>query len=197
MKIGLFFGTYNPIHIGHLAIANYMVEYTDMQQIWFVVSPHNPHKLRESILEDYHRLEMVHLALEDDPRFRISDVEFRMPMPSYTVDTMAYLAEKYPMHEFALIMGSDNLRNFRRWKNYESLEQNFMRYVYPRMGDNEEEILKHPKLTLVPAPRIEISSSFIRKAISEDKNVRFFLPPKVYKYIEKMFFYRLSKKSGM
>ena len=195
MKTGLFFGTYNPIHIGHLAIANYMVEYTGMDQIWFVVSPHNPHKLKETLLEDYHRLEMVHLAIDDDPRFRICDVEFRMPKPSYTIDTMTYIEEKYPMHDFALIMGSDNLRNFHKWKNYEVLEKKYTRYVYPRTDDKKDDILKHTNTTFVSAPRIEISSSFIRGAIAEGKDMRFFLPPKVYAYIEKMFFYR-RKNSG-
>ena len=190
MKTGLFFGTYNPIHIGHLAIANYMAEYTDLKQVWFVVSPHNPHKMKETLLDDYHRLEMVHLAIDDDARFRICDVEFRMPQPSYTIDTMTYLEEKYPMHEFALIMGSDNLRSFRKWKNYEALEKKYTRYVYPRIGDDPEEIMKHPNVVLVTAPRMEISSSFIREAIGSGKDVKFFLPPKVYKYIDKMFFYK-------
>ncbi len=190
MKIGLFFGTYNPIHTGHLAIANYMVEYTDMKQIWFVVSPHNPHKLKESLLEDYHRLEMVHLAIDNDQRFRICDVEFRMPKPSYTIDTLAYLEEKFPMHQFALILGSDNLKTFHKWKNHKMLVKKFKRYVYPRIGDINEEILQHENIQLVSAPRMEISSSFIRLAISEGKDVKFFLPPKVHAYIEKMYFYR-------
>lgn len=190
MKIGLFFGTYNPIHIGHLAIANYMVEYTDMNQIWFVVSPHNPHKLKESLLEDNHRLEMVHLAIDNDYRFRICDVEFRMPKPSFTIDTMVYLGEKFPLHEFALILGSDNLESFQKWKNNELLIKKFKRYIYPRMGNEHEEILKHENIQLVNAPRMEISSSFIRNAISQGKDVRHFLPPKVYAYIDKMFFYR-------
>ena len=190
MKIGLFFGTYNPIHIGHMAIANYIAEYTDMNQVWFVVSPHNPHKLKETLLEDYHRLEMVHLAMEDDPRFRICDVEFRMPKPSFTIDTLTYLEEKYPMHEFALIMGSDNLRSFHKWKNAEILVEKYPRYIYPRLGDDDQEILKHPNLKLIKAPRMEISSSFIRRAISGGKDVRFFLPARVHNYIDKMMFYR-------
>ena len=190
MKIGLFFGTFNPVHLGHLAIANYMVEYTDMNQIWFVVSPHNPHKLKENLLEDYHRLEMVHLAIGNDHRFRICDVEFRMPKPSFTIDTMVYLGEKFPSHEFALILGSDNLESFQKWKNNELLIKKFKRYIYPRMGNEHEEILKHENIQLVNAPRMEISSSFIRNAISQGKDVRHFLPPKVYAYIDKMFFYR-------
>ena len=133
---------------------------------------------------------MLFRSIDDDARFRICDVEFRMPQPSYTIDTMTYLEEKYPMHEFALIMGSDNLRSFRKWKNYEALEKKFPRYVYPRIGDDPEEIMKHPNVILVTAPRMEISSSFIRDAISSGKDVRFFLPPKVYKHIDKMFFYK-------
>jgi nicotinate-nucleotide adenylyltransferase len=191
MKIGLFFGTYNPIHIGHLAIANYIAEYSELRQIWFVVSPHNPHKLKENLLDDYQRLEMVHLGIDDDPRFRICDVEFRMPKPSYTADTMAYLREKYPMHEFAIIMGSDNLRSFHRWKNYQILENNFTRYVYPRFGDDAEDILKHKNIHLINAPRMEISSSVIRESIKAGKDMRFFLPLKVYRYIQEMNFYKV------
>jgi nicotinate-nucleotide adenylyltransferase len=191
MKIGLFFGTYNPIHIGHLAIANFIAEYSDLRQIWFVVSPHNPHKLKENLLDDYHRLEMVHLGIEDDPRFRICDVEFRMPKPSYTMDTMVYLTEKYPMHEFAIIMGSDNLRSFHKWKNHDTLEKNFTRYVYPRYGDDPEDILKYKNIQLINAPRMEISSSLIREAIKTGKDMRFFLPLKVYKYIKEMNFYKV------
>ena len=190
MKIGLFFGSFNPIHIGHLIIANYMAEYTDLNQIWFVVSPHNPLKKKHTLLDDNHRLEMAHLAVGNDPRFRVSDIEFRMPKPSYTSDTLTYLEEKFPMHTFVLILGSDNLKSFGKWKNYEMLTEKYQRYIYPRFGEKKEDLINQKNTIIVNAPRIEISSSFIREAIAGGKDVKYFLPPKVYVYIDKMLFYR-------
>ena len=190
MKVGLFFGSFNPIHIGHLVIAEYIIEYSDLDQLWYVVSPHNPLKPKKTLLDDYHRLEMVHQAIGDDPRFRVSDIEFRMPKPSYTVDTLAYMDEKYPHHEFNMILGADNLLNFKRWKNCELLVRKYTRYVYPRNGVSDEEMQNHENIIVVNAPKIEISSSFIRQAIKEGKTVRFFLPPTVFKFIDEMGFYR-------
>lgn len=190
MHIGLFFGSFNPIHIGHLIIANYIYEYSELDQIWFVVSPQNPLKKKQSLLEDHYRLEMVYLAIGKDPRFRVSDVEFRMPKPSYTCDTLAYLEEQFPMHTFALILGADNLSNFNKWKNSELLSGKYTRYIYPRYEDKTEKGKSEGNIIFIDAPRIEISSSFIRQAIAEGKNVQYFLPPKVYSYIDKMLFYR-------
>ncbi len=132
MKIGLYFGTFNPIHIGHLIIANHLAEHTDLDQIWFVVTPHNPHKNKASLLEDYHRLQMVHLATEDYPKIKPSDIEFKLPQPNYTINTLTYLTEKYPNHIFSLIMGEDNLASFHKWKNQDIILQNHDIFVYPR-----------------------------------------------------------------
>lgn len=191
MKTGLFFGSFNPIHIGHLAIANYMLEFTDLSQLWFVVSPHNPLKEKSTLLDDRQRLEMVRLALGDDQRFRVSDIEFKLPRPSYTIDTLAYLEEKFPEREFALIMGSDNLKTIHKWKNIENILTNYQIFVYPRPDYSaDEKPLKVPnKITITRAPLMEISSVFIRKAIKDGKDVQYFLPEKVYKYICEMHFY--------
>lgn len=189
-KVGLYFGTFNPIHIGHMAIANYMVEFTDIDQLWFVVSPQNPHKQKKNLLNDYDRLELVHRAVDDDTRIRVSDMEFNMPKPSYTADTLAYLKDKYPTYEFRILMGSDNLENFHKWKNYETIVDNYGVIVYPRPGINSFENKKHKNITFTEAPQMEISSTFIRNAVKEGKNVRHFLPPKVWDYIDEMGFYR-------
>jgi len=190
MQTGLFFGSFNPIHIGHLALAEYMIEFTGLEQIWFVVSPHNPLKSKDSLLADHHRLEMVHLAIDHDKRFRVSDIEFRMPQPSYTIDTLSYLEEKSPGNKYSLIIGSDNLLSFGKWKNADQIIQKYHRYVYPRFGTASESYQSHENITMVNAPKIEVSSSFIREAIREGKSVRYFLPEKVYQYIDQMNFYR-------
>jgi len=188
-KTGLFFGSFNPIHIGHLAIASYMMEYSDLQELWFVVSPQNPLKEKKTLLADYDRLELTQRAIEDDDRFDVSDIEFRMPRPSYTIDTLTYLSEKHPSREFVLIMGSDGLKHFHRWKHADLLEQRYHRLVYPRPGMTREMIKKQKNITLMDAPLMEISSSFIRQAISDGKDMRHFLPPKTYNYIREMHFY--------
>ena len=189
-KVGLYFGTYNPIHIGHMAIANYMVEFTDIDQLWFVVSPQNPHKKKTNLLNDYDRLELVHRAVDEDTRIRVSDIEFNMPKPSYTTDTLAYLKDKFPKYEFRILMGSDNLENFHKWKNYETIIENFGVIVYPRPGSAQSKYEEHKNITFTNAPQMEISSTFIRNAIKDGKDVRHFLPPKTWEYLDKMGFYR-------
>jgi len=190
LKVGLFFGSFNPVHIGHLAIANYMVEFAGIDQLWFVVSPQNPHKKSENLLNNYQRLELVHRAVDEDSRFRVSNIEFNLPKPSYTVDTLAYLSEKFPHYHFSILMGADNLTNFHRWKNYEVILENYGIIVYPRPGFDPAQALSHPNIQLTDAPLMEISSTFIREAIRQGKNIRYFLPPRVYEYIEEMNFYK-------
>lgn len=184
-KTGLFFGSFNPIHNGHLMIANYLVEFTDLEQIWFVVSPQNPLKEKASLAPDYDRLEMVRRAVDDDPRFRVSDIEMHLPRPSYTIHTLTYLSEKYPERQFVLIVGGDNLQYFHKWKNPEQILEQYLLYVYARPGFSGGEYAGHPSVTLVEAPLIEISSSFIREALRAGHDVRYFLPPPVYQYIMK------------
>lgn len=191
LKIGLYFGSYNPIHIGHMAIANYIIEFTDIDQLWFVVSPQNPLKGKVNLLEDYHRLELVTRAIGDDNRFRVSNIEFNLPKPSYTINTLAHLQEKFPNHRFAIIMGSDNLGSFHKWKNHEMILENYGIIVYPRPGFDREKMIVHPNVTFAEgAPLMEISSSFIRDSIKKGKDVRHFMPQKVWEYLDEMNFYR-------
>lgn len=190
MNTGLFFGSFNPVHLGHLALAEFIIENTSLNQVWFVVSPHNPLKSKVSLLSDNHRLEMVHLAVDHDPRFRVSDIEFYLPRPSYTIDTLTYLEEKYPGYTFSLILGADNLDSFARWKNAELIIKKYHRYVYPRHGSVSTGNISHENITFLDAPRFEISSSFLRQSIKEGKSVRYFLPEKVFEYIDRMGFYK-------
>jgi nicotinate-nucleotide adenylyltransferase len=190
MKIGLYFGSFNPIHIGHLAIANYMAEYSDLDQIWFVVSPQNPFKQKSSLLKDYHRLELVNRSIEGYSKLKASNIEFNLPKPSYTIDTLTYLKEKHPTYDFSLIMGSDNLDSFTKWKNYEQILANHDLYVYPRPGFKDEDVKLKGKIHLINAPLMEISSSFVRKAIQEKKEIPFFIPEAAYAYIKEMHFYK-------
>ncbi len=184
MKIGLYFGSFNPIHIGHLVIANHIHQYSDLDQVWFVVSPHNPFKEKSTLANDYDRLHLVNLAIEDYPHLQASKIEFGLSQPSYTIDTLAVLKEKYPEHNFCLIMGMDNLKGFHKWKNHEQILKNYSVYVYPRIGSAPGEWLKHPKFQFVDAPIMEISSTFIRNAIKENKNIRPLLPEKVWEYLD-------------
>lgn len=190
MKVGLFFGSYNPIHIGHLAIANYMVEYGPIDQLWFVVTPHNPLKNKNNLLDDYQRLELVNRAIDGDYRFQASDIEFRLPKPSYTITTLTYLQDKFPSYEFSLIMGADNYVTMKKWKNWEVLIRDYHFLVYPRPGYDHTKIDLGKNFEIIPAPNIEISSTFVRKAIAEGRDVRHFLPSKVHEYINEMGFYR-------
>lgn len=238
--IGLFFGSFNPVHNGHLMIANWMAEFADLEQVWFVVSPLNPFKLRQNLLADYHRIELANRAIGDYPKFRASNIESKLPKPSYTIDTLTYLKEKYPDDQFTLIIGSDQLQEFHRWKNSEQILEQYRILVYPRperpttedrrpttdltpspsptlaalpgegsamspirepaTGNGQpatshapritgHELVNHRSVNLVDAPVMEISSSFIRNAIREGKDVRFFLPPTVWEYIKEMHFY--------
>ena len=203
MRIGLFFGSFNPLHIGHKIIASYMVEFSDLDKIMFVVSPQNPLKKKDSLLQDYHRLALVREAIESNPRLKASDIEFSLPMPSFTSNTLAYVNEKHPDYSFALIMGEDNLRTFHKWKNYEDILKNNRIYVYPRVLTEQE---KEASLTKVEednrlrnhqnviicddVPVMKISASFIRTAIKEKKDVSYLLTQPVFKYLTEMHFYK-------
>jgi nicotinate-nucleotide adenylyltransferase len=189
IKTGLFFGSFNPIHIGHLIVAAYMREFSDLDQVWFVISPHNPLKEKKTLLADHHRLMLVKTALEEDPKLKASDIEFKMPQPSYTIDTLTYLSEKYPDHEFVLIGGTDILGSFHKWKNYQLILNNYQIYIYNRPGYEDGDFANYPSIKYFEAPLMEISSSFIRNAIKEGKDVQYMLPPKVWKYICEMHFY--------
>ncbi len=191
-KIGLFFGTFNPIHIGHVIIANHMAEFSDLDEVWLVVTPHNPHKKKSTLLNNHHRLDMVFMACEDFEHLQPSDVEFRLEQPNYTVKTLAHLQEKFPTNEFCLIMGEDNLKSFHKWKNYEVILENHSLYVYPRKsgGRVENQFKDHPKITRVDAPVIEISATFIRDSIKQGKFIKPMLPPKVWDYVLHNNFYK-------
>lgn len=190
MKIGLYFGSFNPVHNGHLIIAGYMTEYSDLDQVWFIVSPHNPLKLKHTLLQDYHRLSMVKIGIGDNRKLKASDIEFKLTKPSYTINTLAYLFEKFPDKKFVLIMGSDNLDSFPKWKNYEQILEQVELYVYPRKDAPTSELINHPKVKLIEAPLMEISSSFIRESIKNKKDVRYMVPEKVWDFIEEMNFYK-------
>lgn len=195
-RIGLYFGTFNPIHIGHLIIANHVVNNTPLDEVWFVVSPHNPHKKKSSLLADHHRLNLVKEAIEDNDKLRASDVEFKLPQPSYTATTLIHLHEQYPDKEFTLIMGEDNLRSLHKWRNYEEIIKNHKIIVYPRHQTIQEKELVTPQvekaqiLLLKDAPFMDISASFIRKSIKEEQSVRYLVSKPVLKYIDEMNFYK-------
>lgn len=189
-KTGLYFGTFNPIHIGHCVIAQHMLEYTDLEEIWFVVTPHNPHKKKSTLLDDYQRLHMVQLAVDEQYSMYVSNIEFDLPQPSYTAVTLAHASEKFPDREFALIMGADNLQTFHKWKNYEWILENHQIYVYPRIKCDGGDLKDHPKVTITEAPIMQIASTDIRDAIKDGKNVSFMLPEKVWKYIDEGLFYK-------
>ncbi len=192
MKIGLYFGTFNPIHIGHLTIANHLVEHSNLDQVWFVVTPLSPFKKKSSLLDNHQRLEMVYRATKEYSKLRPSDIEFGLNQPNYTIDTLTYLLEKFPDNEFALILGEDNLKSFHKWKNYEVILENHHLYVYPRLskGKVETQFDKHPKIHHVDAPIMELSSTFIRNSIKAGKNIRPMLPENVWEYLDEMNFYK-------
>jgi nicotinate-nucleotide adenylyltransferase len=188
MKIGLYFGSFNPIHVGHLIIASFIANNTDVDHVWFVVSPQNPLKKSSTLLNEYHRLHLVQLAIEDDDQLKISDVEFKLPRPSYTIDTLTYLTEKYSGHSFSVIMGSDSMQNISRWKNYELLLNNYSFYIYQRPGFVVDKLSE--KIQILDAPLLEISSTEIRKLLKADKSIRYLVPDKVRIEIEKAGYYR-------
>lgn len=192
MKVGLYFGTFNPIHVGHLIIANHLAENSDLGEVWMVVTPHNPLKKKSGLLEDYHRLHMIHLATERFDKIKPSDIEFKLPQPNYTINTLIHLTEKFPKYEFSLIMGEDNLKSLNKWKNYEQILKDYDLYVYPRISESEvpDEFVNHPKIRKVEAPIIELSSTFIRNSVKEGKDIRPMLDDKVWEYIDHNLFYR-------
>lgn len=184
MKIGLFFGSFNPVHIGHLVIANVMAENSDLDKVWFVVSPHNPFKSSKSLIHEFDRYEMVRLAIHDNHNLEVTDVEFQLPRPSYTIDTLTFLQEKYPEHEFKLIIGEDNLGQFTKWKNYENILQFYGLYVYPRPDCKTSSLLESPAVKLVEAPLLDISATYIRNTIRLGQSVRYLIPQPVEDYIK-------------
>ena len=184
MKIGLLFGSFNPVHVGHLIIANYMANYTTLDKVWLVVSPQNPLKKYGDLANTYDRLEMCKLATDNSNNIQVSDVELKLPQPSYTIDTLTHLKEKYPQHEFALIMGSDNLVSLPKWKNYKLILRDYQIFVYPRPGYENTELATHPSVTITMTPLMELSATFIRKSLAEKKNVQYFVPDVVLNFIE-------------
>ncbi len=189
-KIGLFFGSFNPVHVGHMIIANFMVEHSDLKEMWMVVTPHNPHKEKKSLAKDRDRLHLVDLAIGENLKIKASDIEFGLDKPSYTVDTLAYLKEKYPHHTFSLIMGGDNLGTFHKWKNYKTILANHDIYVYQRPGYDLGDLQDHEKITILEAPLLTISASYIRKQIKEGKSIQYLVPDKVWDYISGSSMYR-------
>ena len=190
MKIGLLFGSFNPVHIGHLIIANYMANHTDLDKVWLVVSPQNPLKKYGDLINTYDRLEMARLATDNSDNIEVSDVELKLPQPSYTIDTLTHLKEKYPQHEFAIIMGSDNLVTLHKWKNYKLILRDYQIYVYPRPVYENTDLATHPSVHITMTPLMELSATFIRKSIAEKKNVQYFVPDPVLKFIESKGLYR-------
>jgi nicotinate-nucleotide adenylyltransferase len=194
-KIGLYFGSFNPIHIGHIAIAGYIIEFTGLDQVWFVVSPHNPLKNKGTLLADHHRLYMAELAIGNNEQMRASDIEFKLKVPSYTIDTLTYLNEKYPRNEFSLVMGEDNLYTLHKWKNVQELVRRYPIFVYPRPESVKpsspllDQILSVAEIHSVKAPLMDISGTFIRDGIRKGKDMSYYLAPSVWKYIKEMHFY--------
>lgn len=186
MKIGLFFGSFNPIHVGHLIIANYLVDETDLDEIWFVVSPQNPHKKKASLLSEYDRLHLVELAIKGNHRFKTSNIEFKMPQPSYTSDTLNLLNEKYPKHAFTLIMGGDNLASFPKWKNYETILKYHSIYVYNRPSDDTKAVIEHERIRLFEAPMMHVSASFVRNRIKAGQSIQYIVPDRCIEYLEQI-----------
>lgn len=190
MKTGLFFGSFNPVHTGHMIIASYMAEFTDLEQVWMVVSPHNPLKDKSTLANDYDRLFLVQQAIGDYDKIKASNIEFSLPQPSYTIDTLTYLTERHPDKQFCLIMGSDNLNTLTKWKNYEKILNHYPIYVYKRWPNVTGPFDHFPGVKLVDAPMVEISSTFIRKALREGKSVRFLVPDRVLESLENSGMYR-------
>ncbi|MBD1259866.1 nicotinate-nucleotide adenylyltransferase [Maribacter polysiphoniae] len=192
-KVGLYFGTFNPIHIGHLVIANHMVEFSDLDEIWFVITPMSPFKTKKTLLDNHHRYQMVFEATKEYPKLKPSKIEFDLPQPNYTINTLVHLGEQYGNdHDFSLIMGEDNLKGFHKWKNYGVILENYSIYVYPRVSEGkvDHQFKGHPRIHHVDAPIMEISSTFIRKNHKKGKNIKPLLPYEVWRYMDEMNFYR-------
>ncbi|WP_273273082.1 nicotinate (nicotinamide) nucleotide adenylyltransferase [Maribacter polysiphoniae] len=192
-KVGLYFGTFNPIHIGHLVIANHMVEFSDLDEIWFVITPMSPFKTKKTLLDNHHRYQMVFEATKEYPKLKPSKIEFDLPQPNYTINTLVHLGEQYgDDHDFSLIMGEDNLKGFHKWKNYGVILENYSIYVYPRVSEGkvDHQFKGHPRIHHVDAPIMEISSTFIRKNHKKGKNIKPLLPYEVWRYMDEMNFYR-------
>lgn len=190
MKTGLFFGSFNPVHTGHMIIANHMAYHTDLQQVWMVVSPHNPLKPAAGLANDYDRLHLVQLAIGDNPRLRASKVEFSLPKPSYTIDTLTYLKEKHPENEFVLIMGGDNLATLHKWKNYEKLLEWYEIYLYRRPRAEDGPFIHHPHVKLVEAPLIDLSATYVRECIKKGMNIQYLVPDAVFEYLRASSMYK-------
>lgn len=192
MKIGLYFGTFNPIHVGHLIIANHMVENSDLDEIWMVVTPHNPFKKKNSLLDDHHRLELVYKATEEYTKIKPSNIEFKLPQPNYTAHTLAHISDLYKDKQFCLIMGEDNLKSFHKWKNFETILEHHKIYVYPRISEGKiaTQFDGHPKIYKIAAPIVQVSSTMIRNGIKDGKNIKPMLTKEVWSYIDEMNFYR-------
>ncbi|MFB1040459.1 MAG: nicotinate (nicotinamide) nucleotide adenylyltransferase [Polaribacter sp.] len=192
MKIGLYFGTFNPIHVGHLIIANHMVENSDLDEIWMVVTPHNPFKKKSSLLDNHHRLELVYKATEEYTKIKPSNIEFKLPQPNYTAHTLAHISDLYKDKDFSLIMGEDNLKSFHKWKNFETILEHHKIYVYPRISEGiiATQFDEHPKIHKIAAPIVQVSSTMIRNGIKDGKNIKPMLTKEVWSYIDEMNFYR-------
>lgn len=189
-KIGLFFGSFNPIHIGHLIIANVMAENTDLNKVWLVVSPQNPLKPSKGLLHEFDRYDMAKAAVADHYKLEVSDIEFHLPKPSFTIHTLAYLTEKHPGKEFKIIMGQDNLESFKKWKNYEQILEQYELYVYPRPDVTNTELIRHPHVKMIEAPLLDISATYIRQCIKANKSIRYLVPESVENIIRLKNFYR-------
>jgi nicotinate-nucleotide adenylyltransferase len=188
-KTGLFFGSFNPIHIGHMIIANVMAENTDLSKVWFVVSPQNPFKPAKSLLHEFDRFDMVKAAIADNYKLEASDAEFHLPKPSYTIDTLTYLQEKHPQREFKVILGEDNLENFSKWKNHEQILNHYGLYVYPRPGVTNSDFKRHANVKMVDAPLLDVSATYIRNCIKNNKSIRYLVPEPVEQLIRLKHFY--------
>lgn len=190
MKIGLFFGSFNPIHNGHITLANYMLNNSDLDYIWFVISPQNPFKYKDSLLLESERLKMVNMSIVDNPRLKANNIEFKLPKPSYTIDTLKILSERHKEYEFVLMMGTDNLENFHKWKDYENILEKYEIYVYPRSTSDGGTLKNHPKVKMFNSNLNELSSTFIRNEIKENREIKNFLPLVVNNYIQRKGFYK-------
>ena len=188
-KIGIYSGSFNPIHHGHVMLANYLVEFSDLDELWFVVSPQNPLKQKDELLDDDERLKMVQLAVGDDPRFHVSDIEMHLPTPSYTINTLTALSDQYPDCQFVFICGMDSLQNLHRWREYQKILDNYQLLVFPREGYGGGELAHHPSVTILKTPILEISSTFIRQCVKEGRDVRHFMPERTFSYMKEHLFY--------